>query len=363
MYDLKIKPDDNFDAEPASKPILLFPNPQQISMSIRASALIFADEKSRQLLSLIEMVAPSNATALIKGETGTGKELVARHLHALSSRRNGPFAAINCGAFSETLVESELFGYERGAFTGATSSKTGWFETANGGTLFLDEIGDLPLSTQVKLLRVLQEREVVPIGSRKPIPIDVRLVAATNVNLTEAVNAGRFREDLYYRIKVVPIEIPPLRERPADVLPLVDHFLDVYRNRLHTVKPVLLPETIRVLQSYPWPGNIRELENVIHRALLVCDGKVLRPVDLNLPAIQVVSPSTSQGTFAPSNLLDSAISELIEQEPENLYDLFIRKIVEQTYEHCRQNQVQTARVLGVSRNVLRTLLKQFGMIQ
>ncbi len=363
MYDLDVKAEEHVGNEFVAKPILLFPNPQQLSMSIRASALIFADEKSQKLLSLIEIVAPSNATALIKGETGTGKELVARHLHALSSRRNGPFAAINCGAFSETLVESELFGYERGAFTGAVSAKTGWFETANGGTLFLDEIGDLPLSTQVKLLRVLQEREVVPIGSRKAIPIDVRLVAATNVNLTEAVKAGRFREDLYYRIKVVPIEILPLRERTGDILPLVDHFLDVYRNRLHTSKPELLPETIRVLQAYPWPGNIRELENVIHRALLVCDGKALRPFDLNLPAIQTAPNHVALNTFVQSNLLDSAISELIEQEPENLYDLFVRKVVEQTYEHCRQNQVQTARVLGVSRNVLRTLLKQFGLIQ
>lgn len=363
MYDLKYKSEEHFDAELPSKPILLFPDPQKISMSIRASALIFADEKSQKLLSLIEMVAPSNATALIKGETGTGKELVARHLHALSSRRNGPFAAINCGAFSETLVESELFGYEKGSFTGATSSKTGWFETANGGTLFLDEIGDLPLSTQVKLLRVLQEREVVPIGSRKAIPIDVRLIAATNVNLTEAVKAGRFREDLYYRIKVVPIEIPPLRERSGDILPLVDHFLDVYRNRMHTTRPELLPETKRVLQSYPWPGNIRELENVIHRALLVCDGKALRPIDLNLPTIQVYENDSLSNESVQTNLLESAISELIEQEPENLYEHFIRKVVLQTYEHCRQNQVQTARVLGVSRNVLRTLLKQFEIIQ
>jgi len=363
MYDLKIEPEDTLEGNPFPKPILLFPNPQQISMSIRASALIFADEKSKKLLSLIEMVAPSNATALIKGETGTGKELVARHLHDLSPRRDGPFAAINCGAFSDTLVESELFGYERGAFTGAVGSKKGWFETANGGTLFLDEIGDLPLSTQVKLLRVLQEREVVPIGSRKAVPIDVRLIAATNVNLTEAVKAGRFREDLYYRIKVVPIEIPPLRDRPGDILPLVEHFLDVYRNRLHTTKPELLPETIRELEAYPWPGNIRELENVIHRALLVCDGKVLRSLDLNLPTIQSIPGSLAPNADKRTNLLESAIAELIEQEPEHLYDMFVRKVVEQTYEHCRQNQVQTARVLGVTRNVLRTLLKQFGIIQ
>ena len=199
---------------------------------------------------------------------------MARHLHALSPRKNGPFAAINCGAFSETLVESELFGHERGSFTGAAVSKPGWFESANGGTLFLDEIGDLPQSTQVKLLRVLQEREIVRVGSRKPTPIDVRLIAATNVNLEDAVKAGRFREDLFYRINVVPIQLAPLRNRPGDILPLTKHFISSYKNRLHTKEPDLPTETIRLLLNYPWPGNIRELENVIHRALLVSDGKV-----------------------------------------------------------------------------------------
>lgn len=343
--------------------IVLFPNPQQLSLSVRASALIFADEKSKQLLSLIEKVAPSDATALIKGETGTGKELVARHIHNLSPRRGGPFAAINCGAFSETLVESELFGYERGAFTGAVGAKKGWFEAANGGTLFLDEIGDLPLSTQVKLLRVLQEREVIPIGSRKPVPIDVRLIAATNVNLVEAVNAGRFREDLYYRIKVVPVEIPALRERPGDILPLVEHFLEVYRNRLHTTKPQLLPETIQVLNEYPWPGNIRELENVIHRALLVCDGRWLKPVDLNLPGLHARTQTESSQSLNLEQQFDQVLQDYIRQEPEHLFDGYVRKLVLQTYQYCRQNQVHTARVLGISRNVLRAYLKEYGVIQ
>lgn len=343
--------------------IVVFPNPQQLSLSVRASALIFSDEKSKQLLSLIEKVAPSDATALVKGETGTGKELVARHIHNLSPRRGGPFAAINCGAFSETLVESELFGYERGAFTGAVGAKKGWFETANGGTLFLDEIGDLPLSTQVKLLRVLQEREVIPIGARKPIPIDVRLIAATNVNLVEAVNAGRFREDLYYRIKVVPIEIPPLRERQDDILPLVEHFLETYKNRLHTSKPQLTPDTVNLLNDYPWPGNIRELENVIHRALLVCDGKLLRPVDLNLPNLHHAGGVPHQADQQPEAQLTAVLDSFIKQEPERLFDQCIEKVVLQTYRYCHQNQVQTARVLGISRNVLRAYLKQFGVIQ
>ncbi len=374
MYELKAVSDDALESEPLPKPILLFPNPQQISMSIRASALIFADEKSKNLLSLIERVAPSNATALIKGETGTGKELVARHIHNLSARRDGPFAAINCGAFSETLVESELFGYERGAFTGATNAKKGWFETANGGTLFLDEIGDLPLSTQVKLLRVLQEREVIPIGSRKPVPIDVRLIAATNVNLTEAVKAGRFREDLYYRIKVVPVEIPPLRDRPNDILPLVAHFIDVYRHRLQTTKPVILPETGRALLSYPWPGNIRELENVIHRALLVSNGKFLTPLDLNLPTIKVSGLEVArlnahtddvdfeQQSVGSADKLDGALQKLFNDSPSDLYEYINRKVILQAFEFCNQNQVQTAKLLGISRNVLRAQLKHFEVI-
>ena len=352
--------------------VITFKNPSQVSLSIRASALVFEDPESRKLLSLIERVAPSDVTAFIMGETGTGKELVARHLHALSPRKHGPFAAINCGAFSESLVESELFGHEKGSFTGAIASKQGWFESANGGTLFLDEIGDLPLSTQVKLLRVIQQREIVRVGSRKAVPIDVRLVAATNVNLEDAVKAGRFREDLYYRINVVPIQITPLRNRTGDILPLVQHFLSIYKDRLHTKQPELAAETVRLLHEYPWPGNIRELENVIHRALLVSDGNELRPRDLNLPSIQLVSGSASSGissedaanrTGYQECTLDKALGEIIQQEPEKLYETVNRKLVLSAYSYCRQNQVQTARVLGISRNILRTLLKQFGVIQ
>lgn len=358
MYNSQAQPSDILESDIFPNPILEYPDPQKISLSIRASALIFADEKSKKLLSLIERIAPSNATALIKGDTGTGKELVARHIHKLSARRAGPFAAINCGAFSETLVESELFGYERGAFTGATSSKKGWFETANGGTLFLDEIGDLPLSTQVKLLRVLQEREVIPIGSRKTVPIDVRLIAATNVNLTEAVKSGRFREDLYYRIKVVPLEIAPLRKRPNDIAPLVAHFINVYSDRLHTAKPEVLPETERALLSYPWPGNIRELENVIHRALLVSNGKFLTPFDLNLPTIKVSSVDTAKlhanktdVNVEPQaegvvNKLDSALQQLFNECPADLYAHINRKVILQAFDFCNKNQVQTAKLLG-----------------
>ncbi|MGP1717990.1 MAG: sigma-54 interaction domain-containing protein [Methylophilus sp.] len=358
--------------------VITHPNPSAVSLSVRASALVFSDPKSQNLLSLIERIATSNATALIIGETGTGKELIARHIHSLSNRKNGPFQAINCGAFSETLVESELFGYEKGAFTGANMSKIGWFETANGGTLFLDEIGDLPQSTQVKLLRVLQEREVVRVGSRKPIPIDVRLIAATNVNLEEAVKAGRFREDLYYRIKVVPVELLPLRERRGDILPLVEHFLNVYRSKLNTSEHKLSPETISLLMEYPWPGNIRELENVIHRAVLVSMTDTLSPKDLNLPKISfsasqvitdehysVAAPATGKISYEQQSSLyklESVLEELFEQGADNLYELINGTTVSKAFEHSKNNQVHTAKLLGISRNILRARLKELNLI-
>ncbi|MDU7557452.1 MAG: sigma 54-interacting transcriptional regulator, partial [Pseudomonas sp.] len=249
--------------------LITHPHARELTKSVRATVLVFKDPRSLELLNRIERLAPSDANALIMGETGTGKELVARHIHSLSYRRDEPFVAVNCGAFAESLVESELFGHEKGAFTGATTSKAGWFEAAKGGTLFLDEIGDLPLNMQVKLLRVLQEREVVRLGSRTPIPINVRLVAATNVNLADAVVAGNFREDLFYRLHVATIRLPALRERPGDILPLAEFFLEEHCQRLGYNRATLSPECERKLLDHSWPGTIRELENSIHHALLV----------------------------------------------------------------------------------------------
>jgi sigma-54-specific transcriptional regulator len=352
--------------------VIAHPNPNSVSLSIRASALVFNDPQSKALLSLIEKVAASDATALVIGETGTGKELVARRLHELSARRNGPFAAINCGAFSESLVESELFGHEKGAFTGAIASKEGWFESAEGGTLFLDEVGDLPLSTQVKLLRVLQEREIVRVGSRKAKKINVRLVAATNVNLEDAVKAGRFREDLYYRIKVVPLNLPPLRERIGDILPLVNHFLNVYKSRLHTSSPQLTQAAIVALENYPWPGNIRELENTIHRALLVSNGGIIHPKDLHLPYLtkQFDNSSTAdsqQNSVPNQNIanqqdLEAVLNKLFKQDLPNLYEFINALTVRKAYDHCNNNQVHTAKLLGISRNILRAQLKELHLI-
>src|SRR6266700_4223428 len=264
--------------------VLTLPNAGALALSVRAKALVFDDPLSRALLERIRQIAPSDATALIVGETGTGKEIVARHVHELSRRRGRTFAAVNCGALAETLVESELFGHERGAFTGAVAAKQGWFESAEGGTLFLDEIGDLPAAIQVKLLRVLQEREVVRVGARVATPIDVRLVAATNVDLAQAVRAGKFREDLYYRLNVAVLTLPPLRDRPGDVLPLARHFLDTYRHRLSIGDVALAPEAEARLLAHTWPGNIRELENVIHHALLICRNNRVTGDDLHLAA-------------------------------------------------------------------------------
>jgi DNA-binding NtrC family response regulator len=330
-------------------------------LSIRAKALVFVDPVSQAVLRYLERVAPSEAPVLIVGETGTGKELVARHIHHLSGRK-GPFVAVNCGAISEQLAESELFGHEAGAFTGATGRREGWFEVANGGTLFLDEIGDLPLSQQVKLLRVLQEREVVRVGSRKSIPVDIRLVAATNVDLSEAVSAGHFRLDLFYRLNIAQLRLPPLRERIGDILPLANHFLGVYTQRLNLPPPVLGVEARRALEHYGWPGNIRELENVIHFALLVASDHEIAAEHLKLTGGIVHGPagSAAKRELPPRERLAQALQQLMDAPGDNLFNDIEKLIIDEAFRHSRYNQVRTAALLGISRNVLRTLLKKHG---
>ena len=320
---------------------------------------MFEDSKSKALLETIHLIAPSTANVLVTGETGTGKELIARHVHKLSPRADGPFVAVNCGAFSENLVESELFGHERGSFTGATVARAGWFEAARGGTLFLDEIGDLPFAMQVKLLRVLQERQVVRLGSRSPVAIDVRVVAATNVNLEDAVAAGRFREDLYYRLQVATLHIPPLRERRGDILPLSQHFLGIYGERLGLKDLALSTEAITVLvNGHSWPGNTRELENVIHHALLVCRENVVRPEDLRLSPLGL--RTTASGPAQSLEALREALLAVFEDGRPDLYAEIETAITRTAYEFCHRNQVQTARLLGISRNIVRAKLMQCG---
>jgi sigma-54-specific transcriptional regulator len=320
----------------------------------RATALVFRDPASRALSERIGRIAPSEATVLIVGETGTGKELVARDVHRRSLRVGRPFIAINCAALPEQIVESELFGHERGAFTGADAQRRGWFETASGGTLFLDEMGDLPLSMQVKLLRVLQEREVNRLGSRVPIPIDVRIIAATNVHLEEAVREGRFREDLYYRLAVARLNLQPLRERPGDILPLARHFLDLHARSLPGQAEDFSAEAEQSLLAYHWPGNIRELENVVQQARLIATGRVIGAADLNLAPL-IPTQDEADG-------LEGAFDGLLNSGAENIHSEVEERLLRHTLRRTGSNQLQTARLLGITRNVLRHRMKSYGLL-
>jgi DNA-binding NtrC family response regulator len=248
----------------------------------RFEGIVGESPPMKEVLRTIQKVARSNATVLILGETGVGKELVAEALHRNSSRADRPFVKMNCAALHESLLESELFGHERGAFTGADRQRIGRFELANEGTLFLDEIGNMTASTQAKVLRILQEREFERLGGNRTIKVDVRLVAATNQDLEEAISAGRFREDLFYRLNVVGVTIPPLRERREDIVPLACHFIDTFAAELKNTVRGLTPDAIRALQRHTWPGNIRELENTIERAVLMCESSSISAEDLNL---------------------------------------------------------------------------------
>ncbi|PPQ31159.1 hypothetical protein CCR94_10090 [Rhodoblastus sphagnicola] len=322
--------------------------------------MVFNDPAAVALKQDLDRIAPSRATVLIIGETGAGKELVARYIHGQSAQRGGPFVAVNCGALSDSLAEAELFGYEKGAFTGALKSQIGWFEAAQRGTLFLDEIGDLPLPLQVKLLRVLQEREVVRVGSRTPIPIDIRIIAATNVDLDSAIQAKTFREDLYFRLNVASVHLPPLRDRPDDIEPLAHYFLDLYRARLGRSALTFSPEALRRLRAYAWPGNIRELENAVHNATLLARGERLEPSDLRL------SGMTRPAARAEPADLEAGVQALIERAILNdepaIYERTVRACIRAAYDFNDSNQVKAAAQLGMSRNAFRTQLSHLGVI-
>jgi DNA-binding NtrC family response regulator len=345
----------------AEPPVL---DSDSISARHRAKHLVFVDQASLGMLNLLDRVAPSDAAVLIAGESGTGKELVARYVHRKSGR-TGPFLALNCSAISEHLAESELFGHEAGAFTGAHSRREGWFEAANGGTLFLDEISNISLALQSKLLRVLQEQEVTRVGSRKSTPVDVRIISAANVDLGAAVAAGTFRLDLFYRLNVVSIRLPALRERPGDIQALADHFIRVYSERLKRPQLTLTPDALESLKRYAWPGNIRELENVIYSSLLTATEREIHPEHLRLPV--------SGGAVMPSSIVDRHQSQSLDclrqalqgcfaTPVNNLFRGIERRVVEDAFGYCGENQVRTAELLGISRNVVRTLLKRHGLL-
>lgn len=342
-------------------------------LSVRAKAFVFHDPVSQSLLQLTERLAPSEAPILIRGETGTGKELIARYIHQLSGRE-GPFLAVNCGAINDQLAESELFGHEAGAFTGAVGQRKGWFEAANGGTLFLDEIGDLPLSLQVKLLRVLQEKEVTRVGSNQTIPINVRLITATNVDLEQAVKAESFRQDLLFRINIAPLELKPLRERKGDILPLFQYFIEKYGKKYRDDRHVQISAlTIAELLDYPWPGNIRELENIAHYAVLVADSTILQPEHLkfnrSFKAVKTEESQSSQEHIdhvdrSPYEIIESQLKRIFssEQESHDVWEKLERILISTAYSACYHNQVKTSSMLGISRNMVRTLLKRHHLI-
>ncbi|HLV23080.1 MAG TPA: sigma-54 dependent transcriptional regulator [Polyangiaceae bacterium] len=313
-----------------------------------------------ELYAVLARVADTPTTVLITGESGTGKELVARALHENSSRRDRPFIKVNCAAIPRDLMESELFGYERGAFTGAVGAKPGRFELASGGTLFLDEIGSIPVEMQVKLLRALQESEFERVGGIKTIRVDVRLIAATNSDLKREIAAGTFREDLFYRLNVVPIRLPALRERAMDIAPLAQHFVEKFNQRLKKQIVGMAPEVEQVLQSYAWPGNIRELENVIERAVLFCDSNLLTVADVPLEirnggAVEAQLPE-SASSRAPESASDG-LKEQVKAATSRLERELIQRALDQT----GGNVTHAARLLKISRKGLQLKMKELGL--
>jgi transcriptional regulator with PAS, ATPase and Fis domain len=342
----------------AAEPIItLDARPAGNRQGVRANAMVLSDPASAAIRADLDRLAPTDASLVIIGETGTGKEVAARYIHDHSNRKDGPFLAVNCGAFVESLVEAELFGYEKGAFTGALRTQPGWFEAASGGTLLLDEVGDLPLQLQVKLLRVLQEREVVRVGARIPIPIDVRVIAATNVDLATAVAEGRFRQDLFFRLNVASIMLPPLRQRPGDLRVLAEHFLATHRERLGRSNLRLTEGALQALSGHAWPGNIRELENVIHNAVLLSPGPAIEASDLRL-----ARPPREATGGSLEDELRGAFERYLARGEDDLYERVVRLLVMTGYELSDTNQVRAAERLGLSRNALRTHLANFGVI-
>ncbi|HTS11612.1 MAG TPA: sigma-54 dependent transcriptional regulator [Candidatus Limnocylindrales bacterium] len=319
---------------------------EALGVKYKYDNIVATSEKMQAVLALVERVAPTNATVLVGGESGVGKDLVARAIHQHSQRASGPFVKINSTAIPENLLESELFGYEKGAFSGATSSKPGKFELADKGTLFLDEIGDVPAATQVKLLRVLQEREFERLGGTKTLKVDVRLIAATNRDLRAALEEGTFREDLYYRLNVVAIDIPPLRDHKEDIPPLVNFFLRKYAAEMNKPVQAITPEAMRALMDFHWPGNIRELENVIQRAVTLSTGVAIGATDIDIDR-----PIARPGAAASSTLLPPGMT----------LDQWEEEAIREALRQANGNKSQAARTLGLSRNALRYRLSKMGV--
>jgi DNA-binding NtrC family response regulator len=320
--------------------------------------LVGQSEHMQAIFSIIDKVADTPSTVLITGESGTGKELVAKALHEQSRRKSAPFIKINCAAIPKTLMESELFGYEKGAFTGATSSKPGRFELADGGTLFLDEIGEIPVEMQVKLLRAIQESEFERVGGIKTLKVDVRLVTATNRDLEAETKFGNFREDLYYRLNVVPLQIPPLRKRTGDIPLLVTHIIKKFNERLRKSITAISDDALETLEGHAWPGNIRELENVLERTILFCKGDRIESTDLQL--VTGSGPAATPDPYDDDELsaeLSGSLREMIRTRTASLERELIAKALDET----NGNITKAAQLLKISRKSLQMKMKEFGL--
>lgn len=309
------------------------------------SRLIGQSPKMRELFNTLSLVAPTDATVLLLGESGTGKELVANAIHQNSLRKNQPFVKVSCAALPETLLESELFGHEKGAFTGAITRREGRFQLAHRGSIFLDEVGEMSGATQIKLLRVLQEKEIEPLGSNRPIKVDVRVIAATNKDLEKEVKVGRFREDLFYRLNVVPIILPSLRERKEDIPLLATHFLEFYREKNGKELKGISSKALDLLIRYPWPGNVRELENIMERAVIMARGEIIVPADLP-PAIQALAKEKE--------------NEELHFPPGITLAQMERALILKTLEDTGGNRSRAAEILGINRRTLQNKLKEYG---
>jgi DNA-binding NtrC family response regulator len=345
----------------AKEYIPLPPDPDMIAAVLAAVAndareMVYRDDAMAHVVKLAQQIAPSDASVLITGESGTGKEVLARYVHARSNRARGSFISVNCAAIPEALLESELFGHEKGAFTGAIARRIGKFEEANGGTLLLDEISEMDVRLQAKLLRALQERVIDRVGGTRPVPVDIRVIATSNRNLAEVVRDGTFREDLLFRLNVVNLKIPPLRERPADVLELAQHFARLYAGANGVALRPLSADAKRQLTLARWPGNVRELENTIHRAVLMASGDeigpdaILSPDGLRLD--QAKPPAVAHAALAAEAVTRSLVGRTVADVE--------RDLILETLKHCLGNRTHAANILGISIRTLRNKLNEYS---